>query len=100
MWELSNGIVPEDAKLVAREETNSKDVWEGIIECDRKERGTNMSIGALGRWGRTSVNCMYSVCCVWALIACITLWGVIGAGRTIHGGIWRGSRGVNNMHML
>ena len=46
MHELSNGIVPEDAKLVAREETNSKDVWEGINECDREERGSINSTGA------------------------------------------------------
>jgi hypothetical protein len=45
MRELSNGIVPDDAKLVAREGTNSKDVWEGINEYDGKERGTIISTG-------------------------------------------------------
>ena len=46
MQELSNAIVQEDAKLVAREGTNSKDVWEGINEYDGEERGTTISIGA------------------------------------------------------
>ena len=46
MRELSNAIVPEDAKLVAEEGTNSKDVWEGIDEYDGEERGTTISIGA------------------------------------------------------